>query len=156
MSASKNQAESLNNKANGLYEESKSQKKEMKSKFVSKDKKEVGNVKQKSKKANSEFLYELVGILVHSGSANGGHYYSYIKERNVFREAESVPDKTRNWFEFNDRIVKEFDIKNLAKECFGTPLGKKKEGSTFSPWTWESHSNAYLLFYEKVSKKENL
>ena len=94
-----------------------------------------------------------MGILVHSGSANGGHYYSYIKERKAFREGEE-PGKTRNWFEFNDRIVKEFDISQLAKECFGTPLGKKKESTTFSPWVFESHSNAYLLFYEKVAKKE--
>lgn len=25
--------------------------------------------------------YELVGIVVHSGQANAGHYYSYIKDR---------------------------------------------------------------------------
>lgn len=25
--------------------------------------------------------YELVGIIVHSGQANAGHYYSFIKER---------------------------------------------------------------------------
>ena len=25
--------------------------------------------------------YELVGIVVHSGQANAGHYYSFIKER---------------------------------------------------------------------------
>jgi hypothetical protein len=29
----------------------------------------------------STFLYELKGIVVHSGSAFTGHYYSYIKER---------------------------------------------------------------------------
>jgi ubiquitin C-terminal hydrolase len=26
--------------------------------------------------------YQLVGVLVHSGSADAGHYYSFIKERN--------------------------------------------------------------------------
>ena len=25
--------------------------------------------------------YELVGVVVHSGQANAGHYYSFIKER---------------------------------------------------------------------------
>lgn len=25
--------------------------------------------------------YELVGVVVHSGQANAGHYYSYIKDR---------------------------------------------------------------------------
>ena len=55
-------------------------------------------------------------MLVHSGSANSGHYYSYIKER----------DGTR-WLEFNDRLVKEFDYANLAKECFGTPAEKNQQ-----------------------------
>ena len=26
-------------------------------------------------------LYELVGIVVHSGQASAGHYYSFIKEK---------------------------------------------------------------------------
>jgi ubiquitin carboxyl-terminal hydrolase 47 len=38
--------------------------------------------------------YELFAILIHSGSALGGHYYAYIKS---FAE-----DK---WFEFNDSTV---------------------------------------------------
>jgi len=27
--------------------------------------------------------YELVGVIVHSGQANAGHYYSYIKDRRL-------------------------------------------------------------------------
>lgn len=45
--------------------------------------------------------YELVGILVHSGTADSGHYYSYIKER---QEMSSEP----KWLEFNDRHVQFF------------------------------------------------
>jgi len=30
---------------------------------------------------DSYYEYELVGVLVHSGSADAGHYYSFIKER---------------------------------------------------------------------------
>lgn len=63
------------------------------------------NSKQSEKRMQSdenknEFLYQLVGVLVHSGSANSGHYYSYIKER----------DGKGRWLEFNDRLVKEFDF----------------------------------------------
>ena len=31
--------------------------------------------------APKQINYELVGIVVHSGQANAGHYYSFIKER---------------------------------------------------------------------------
>jgi len=54
------------------------------------------------------YIYELVGVLVHSGNADSGHYYSYIKQRG-----------TERWLEFNDTRVTEFDAKNLPKECFG-------------------------------------
>jgi ubiquitin C-terminal hydrolase len=59
--------------------------------------------------------------LIHSGSAESGHYYSYIK----------IKEK---WYEFNDRIVTEFNLQNnLKSECFGGAEGKNK--------------NAYMLFY---------
>ena len=66
----------------------------------------------KPKKAD-KFEYQLVGVLIHSGSADAGHYYSYIKERN-----KKSPNYGK-WYEFNDTTVKEFDIRNLKKECFG-------------------------------------
>ena len=31
--------------------------------------------------SSTQIVYELVGIVVHSGQANAGHYYSYIKDR---------------------------------------------------------------------------
>lgn len=40
------------------------------------------------------YVYELFSIMIHSGSASGGHYYAYIKD---FR--------TREWWCFNDQSV---------------------------------------------------
>ena len=31
--------------------------------------------------ASNQINYELVGVVVHSGQANAGHYYSFIKDR---------------------------------------------------------------------------
>ena len=31
--------------------------------------------------SDDQYFYELVGIIVHSGQANAGHYYSFIKNR---------------------------------------------------------------------------
>lgn len=56
--------------------------------------------------------YDLVGVTVHTGTADGGHYYSFIKERN----SASGHDR---WFLFNDAEVKLFDPSQIATECFG-------------------------------------
>mmetsp|Transcript_13360 Transcript_13360/g.25089 ORF Transcript_13360/g.25089 Transcript_13360/m.25089 type:complete len:2359 (+) Transcript_13360:2657-9733(+) len=78
------------------------------------------------------YTYDLAGVLVHSGIADAGHYYSYIKDR-----------KTGLWYEFNDKIVTPFNPANLKEECFGGT-------STFSDWQVFSKSrNAYMLFYER-------
>lgn len=52
-------------------------------------------------------MYKLKGVVNHTGTAEGGHYYSYIKTNED------------TWCEFNDSIVKMFDPKDLEKECFG-------------------------------------
>ena len=57
--------------------------------------------------------YRLVGVLIHSGSADAGHYYSYIKERNPHSPNYG------SWFEFNDTRVIDFDIKNLKMSVSG-------------------------------------
>jgi len=109
-----------------------------------------GNKKQDRRKDNRYYEYELVGVLVHSGTADGGHYYSFIKERG-----------TNKWFEFNDKTVREFEIKDLAKECFGGSsenrgVGRNMGGflEDFNPADgrfFETHRNAYLLFYDRVN-----
>ena len=45
------------------------------------------------------YNYELVGIVVHSGTADSGHYYSYIKEQERFE------GQGQKWYEFNDTLV---------------------------------------------------
>lgn len=80
----------------------------------------LGETKKQQTQEDSN-LYELVGVLVHSGSANSGHYYSYIKER----------DGQQRWLEFNDRKVTDFDITLLAEKCYGN-----KEQPKTNPQGW--------------------
>lgn len=47
-------------------------------------------------------VYELYAVLVHSGSAGHGHYYSYIK---------SFEDQ--NWYCFNDERVSEVNVEEI-------------------------------------------
>lgn len=75
----------------------------------------------------SPMNYELVGIVVHSGQASAGHYYSFIKER---KQSENA---SRNrWLKFNDTTVEEFDMNdsNLEAECFGGTYKAKSYDSS--------------------------
>lgn len=45
---------------------------------------------------------------MHIGSADSGHYYSFIQDR-----------VTSKWYEFNDTVVRDFDIEDLPDEAFG-------------------------------------
>ncbi|KAL8728289.1 MAG: hypothetical protein Q9166_005496 [cf. Caloplaca sp. 2 TL-2023] len=85
-------------------------------------------------------IFELVGILVHAGTAESGHYYSFIKER------PSKPEQGTSWVEFNDADVTPFDPSQIPDLCFGgvtEPTGYA--GASYSK-TW----NAYMLFYQRV------
>lgn len=77
--------------------------------FVTEEKEQES--KEQEKDVEDETLsyeYDLIGVTVHTGTADGGHYYSFIRDRSR--------DK---WFLFNDAEVKPFDPKQIAAECFG-------------------------------------
>ena len=87
-------------------------------------------------------LFELVGVLVHSGTAESGHYYSYIRERPADAR------KDGGWIEFNDMDVSRFDPNNIADQCFGGY-------SDATPYTTRflKNWNAYMLFYERIGSE---
>ncbi len=99
----------------------------------------------------SSSQYELVGVVVHSGQASAGHYYSYIKDRrppNVSRENRG------KWFKFNDTSVEYVDMTDavLATECFGGSFKVSKPSASASslPESRQRYWNAYMLVYESV------
>ena len=48
-------------------------------------------------------------MVVHSGQASGGHYYSYIKQR--IQEESGVLDK---WYRFDDVDVSECNVDQVS------------------------------------------
>uniref|UniRef100_A0A4W3HTX5 Ubiquitin carboxyl-terminal hydrolase 24 n=1 Tax=Callorhinchus milii TaxID=7868 RepID=A0A4W3HTX5_CALMI len=89
--------------------------------------------------------YELVGVIVHSGQAHAGHYYSFIKDRRA-----GVKGK---WYKFNDTVVEEFDLndESLEYECFGGEYRPKVyDQSNPYPEVRRRYWNAYMLFYQRT------
>ena len=51
--------------------------------------------------------YELIGVTVHTGTADGGHYYAFIREQPGGGGCASQPGASaKKWFSFNDAEVK--------------------------------------------------
>jgi len=99
-----------------------------------------------------ECMYQLAGVLVHTGTSDSGHYYSFIKERRTAR-ARGSDGGDEPWLHFNDTLVEPFDARDIGKCCFGgvepvvqwdTDTNKPVQRNQIKP-----HS-AYMLFYERV------
>ncbi|XP_078526269.1 ubiquitin carboxyl-terminal hydrolase 24 isoform X1 [Lissotriton helveticus] len=94
--------------------------------------------------------YELVGVIVHSGQAHAGHYYSFIKERRGCAKGK--------WYKFNDTVVEEFDLtdETLEYECFGGEYRPKVyDQSNPYPDVRRRYWNAYMLFYQRISDQNS-
>jgi len=65
----------------------------------------------KVEEPKENFEYKLVGVVVHMGTADAGHYLSYINISRGEKDEESpewlLTDKDK-WLEFNDSFVKSY------------------------------------------------
>ncbi|KAK2595575.1 hypothetical protein QQS21_006686 [Conoideocrella luteorostrata] len=86
-------------------------------------------------------LFELVGILVHSGTAESGHYYSYIRERAEFGQP--------TWVEFNDENVIPWDPSFIEASTFGGP--DRQSILETNGILYDRTYSAYMLFYQRAS-----
>jgi ubiquitin carboxyl-terminal hydrolase 34 len=85
-----------------------------------------------------EDVFDLVGVLVHTGTCENGHYYSYIRQRPSSSES-TLP----TWIEFNDSEVSPFDPTEIADRTFGGFT----EGDGYTRQV--KQFSAYMLFYER-------
>ena len=86
--------------------------------------------------------YRIAGIVVHSGTATAGHYYSFVRARGKSGEPEGD-----RWYKFDDKSVTQWfrSDEEMEKQFYGgeyTPEGMY----TTSDRSW----SAYMLFYEKI------
>ncbi|CAK9829042.1 Ubiquitin carboxyl-terminal hydrolase 47 [Anthophora retusa] len=97
------------------------------------------NEKNRNSNATTKgpYNYELFSIMIHSGSASGGHYYAYIKD---FR--------TQEWLCFNDQSVTQITHDDIQK-TYG--------GGTTRPYYSSActSTNAYMLMYRQIDPARN-
>lgn len=71
---------------------------------------------------DEDFEYKLVGVVLHMGTADAGHYLSYINI-NRGEKDENTPEwlqtEKERWLEFNDSSVKHYTFNSLETDCFG-------------------------------------
>ncbi|EGZ29985.1 hypothetical protein PHYSODRAFT_470080, partial [Phytophthora sojae] len=87
-------------------------------------------------KRSGPHVYELYSVLIHSGSALGGHYYAYIKSLD-----------TGKWYNFNDSNVSEISDTEL-QTAFG--------GASGSGYSMRYSTCAYMLLYRLVNADKNV
>lgn len=92
-----------------------------------------------------DFEYELQGVLVHAGIAQGGHYYSFV--------SDDVIDDDKSWFKFDDEDITAFDPRHIPAQCYGGPPSANGNGN--HTHDEDRTSNALMLFYKKVRPNEN-
>lgn len=100
----------------------------------------------------NQLEYNLIGVTVHTGNADGGHYYSFIKERNALHGCQQD-----RWFLFNDAEVKQFDPSQIEAECFGGEMTSKTYDTVtekYLDFSFEKTNSAYMLFYERCPRHE--
>ncbi|OHT06323.1 hypothetical protein TRFO_25582 [Tritrichomonas foetus] len=81
---------------------------------------------------NDDLLYELTGVVLHSGTARGGHYTSVIKLKG-------------RWYWFNDMEVSVISESEFEKMAYG---GRSKNND------FDADPCAYLLFYTKIGAED--
>lgn len=103
------------------------------------------------------FEYKLVGVNVHSGTANAGHYWSYINTNRGTDEKEGdnkwIKTEADPWMEFNDSRVSDWEFKELESRTFGNQA-KTNQNSYFSSLGDSYGTSGYMLFYERRVKKD--
>ncbi|KAH8927853.1 cysteine proteinase [Atractiella rhizophila] len=89
------------------------------------------------------WIYDLYGVLVHSGDVHGGHYFVLIK-----------PDIDGKWLKFDDDRVVRVTDKEVLEDNFGGEMinGTHLPGKPPVKGAQKRFTNAYMLVYIRRSR----
>jgi len=87
---------------------------------------------------DTECMYDLIGIIIHEGDSDDGHYYVIIKDN-------MNEDYDKMWLLIDDKHVEYFNIENLPNVAFGENANDDDNDN--------DDQSAYLLLYQKTTTK---
>ncbi|KAF7712240.1 Ubiquitin carboxyl-terminal hydrolase [Penicillium ucsense] len=96
------------------------------------------------------WIYELHGVLVHSGSLDAGHYYAFLK-----------PTRDGHWYRFDDDRVNRATEKEVLEENYGGEYEFANGGAGVrQPYTQKYSTkrsmNAYMLVYVRKTRSDKV
>ncbi len=98
------------------------------------------------------YKYRLVGIVVHTGTTETGHYYAFVKERVPLAQGPTAAASGGRWISFNDSSVEVYDSSQIPADCFGGLSDVVRlDPKTNQPLPPEEKAySAYMLLYERI------
>ena len=125
------------------------------------EEKEIQDMMEQS---DDNYIYRLVGVNVHRGSANRGHYWSLIHTKRGAEEPDPKENEADwlavgkdSWKKFDDDETKYFSFRDLEKEAFGgdgTGLTNSEVDAYLASDDKKYGKSAYMLVYERKTKKQ--
>jgi ubiquitin carboxyl-terminal hydrolase 7 len=92
---------------------------------------------------SESWVYQLHGVLVHSGNLDAGHYYAFIK-----------PSKDGHWYRFDDDRVNRATDKEVLDENYGDSQ-QRTNGATGGRSAIRTN-NAYMLVYVRKTRQDDV
>jgi len=108
-------------------------------------------------RGDNYYKYTLRGVLVHTGTADSGHYYSLSHVRDSSSKTTSRDSEDGSWFCFNDSSVSPFDLSTLEIATFGGIRPDHEHDHTshlHSRFESTKSYSAYLLIYDRCEHYE--
>jgi len=112
---------------------------------------------------DDSYIYRLVGVNIHTGTADHGHYYSLINTKRGSDEPDPVEKEDAwlgthkdTWRKYDDESVSFFSFKDVATDAFGgdqTSVTKTEVENFLNDQNAAWGKSAYMLFYECKKKK---
>jgi len=119
----------------------------------------AGVAEYESERPKDYYHYELKAVVVHSGTADSGHYFSYVREDAIdtkerqWKDAQvlgNLPESNavleRRWIQFDDSRVSVCTDKHFLMECFGGLSTQHDQDDVSST----NSRSAYMLVYSRV------